>query len=208
MKKTVNARGLSCPQPVLLAKGAIAEADEVTVIVDNEIAVENIRRLAGKLSCDFSVKRKEEGIWDVELRRTGAAAPGAADAPDLESELSCGVATAGKAGPYVVVLADNRMGRGDDSLGDILIRAFMDTLMMIKPLPTTVVCYNAGVKLAAQGSAVLEDLQQLGKAGVNILVCGTCLKHFGIVEQLGVGRVSNMYEILETLAGASRIVRP
>lgn len=208
MKKTVNARGLSCPQPVLLAKEAIAEADEVTVIVDNEIAVENIRRLAGKMSRDFSVKKKEEGIWEVELRRTGAAAPGAADAPDLKSELSCGVPPAGKTGPYVVVLADNHMGRGDDALGDILIRAFMDTLLMINPLPTTVVCYNAGVKLAVRDSAVLEDLQQLGKTGVDILVCGTCLRHFGLVGQLGAGRVSNMCEILEILAGASRIVRP
>ena len=207
MKKTINARGLSCPQPVLLAKEAIAETDEVAIIVDNEIAVENIRRLAGKMSCGFSVK-KEAGIWEVELSRTDTAAPGAADSPDPEPQLACSVAPAGKAGPYVVVLADNRMGRGDDRLGDILIRAFMDTLSMINPLPTAVVCYNAGVKLAVQGSAVLEDLQQLEKTGVDILVCGSCLRHFGLVEQLDAGRVSNMCEILETMAGAARLVRP
>ncbi len=151
MKKTIDARGLDCRQPLLLAKGANAEADEVTVIVDSEIAVENIRRLAGKMSCGFSVTKKENSLWEVELTKTGATAPGAADAPDLEAELSCGVAPAGKAGSYVVVLSDNRMGRGDDTLGEVLIRAFMDTLLMIKPLPTTVVCYNAGVRLAVQG---------------------------------------------------------
>ncbi len=208
MKTTVDARGLSCPEPVLRAKKAIAANEEVTVIVDNQIAVENIRRLSAKAACDFSVTEKASGIWEVALVRTGAANRPAADAGAVEPELSCGIAPVGEAGPHVVVLSDNHMGRGDDILGDVLIRAFIHTLSQLKPLPDTIVCYNAGVKLAVKESAALEDLQQLAQAGVDILVCGTCVNYFSLGDQVAAGRISNMYDILETMAGAARLVRP
>ncbi len=208
MKTTVDARGLACPQPVLLAKKAIAENEEVTVIVDNDTAVENIRRLAAKAACDFSVTEKVSGIWEIALVRTEAANRPAADTGAVEPELSCGVAPAGEAGSLVVVLSDNRMGRGDDVLGDVLIRAFIHTLSQLKPLPATIICYNAGVKLAVKDSMVLDDLQQLAQAGVDILVCGTCVNYFGLGDRIAAGRISNMYDILETMAGAARLVRP
>jgi selenium metabolism protein YedF len=208
MKTIVDARGLACPQPVLLAKKAIAENEEVTVIVDNEIAVENIRRMASKAACSFSVTEREGGIREIALARMGAEGQAPADAISAEPELSCGITPAGKAGPLVVVLSDNHMGRGDDVLGDVLIRAFIHTLTQLKPLPATIVCYNAGVKLAVKDSAVLDDLQQLAKDGVDIIVCGTCANYFGLTEQIGAGRISNMYDILETMAGAARLVRP
>jgi selenium metabolism protein YedF len=208
MKTTVDARGLACPQPVLLAKKAIAENEEVTVIVDNDTAVENIRRLAAKAACDFSVTEKVSGIWEIALVRTEAANRPAADAGAVEPEFSCAVVPAGEAGSLVVVLSDNRMGRGDDVLGDVLIRAFIHTLAQLKPLPATILCYNAGVKLAVKDSTVLDDLQQLEKAGVDILVCGTCVNYFGLGDRIAAGRISNMYDILETMAGAARLVRP
>jgi selenium metabolism protein YedF len=108
----------------------------------------------------------------------------------------------------VVALSDNHMGRGDDILGDVLIRAFLHTLTELRPLPSTIICYNAGVKLAAKDSATLEDLQQLVKAGVDIIVCGTCANYFGLTGQIAAGRISNMYEIVETMAAAGRLVRP
>ena len=108
----------------------------------------------------------------------------------------------------MVVLSDNRMGRGDDVLGDVLIRSFIHTLLQLKPLPDTIICYNAGVKLAAKDSAVLDDLQQLAQAGVDILVCGTCVNYFALGEQIAAGHISNMYDIAETMAGASRLLRP
>ena len=208
MKTTVDARGLACPEPVLRAKKAIAANDEVTVIVDNDTAVENIRRLAAKAACDFSVTKKVPGIWEIALVRTGDANRPSADPGAVESEFSCGVAPSRGAGPLVVVLSDNRMGRGDDVLGEVLIRAFIHTLTQLKPLPATIICYNAGVKLAVKDSAVLEDFQQLAKDGVDIVVCGTCLNFFSLTDQIAAGRISNMYDILETMAGAARLVRP
>jgi selenium metabolism protein YedF len=207
MKTTVDARGLACPQPVLLAKKAIAENEEVNVLVDNEIAVENIRRLAVKTACGFSVTEKEGGVREIALVRTGAAVQPSADAA-AEAGPSCGAAPGKEMGPVVVVLSDNHMGRGDDVLGDVLIRAFIHTLAQLRPLPATIICYNAGVKLAVKDSAVLDDLRQLAHAGVDILVCGTCVNYFGLGDQVAAGRISNMYDILETMAGASRLVRP
>jgi selenium metabolism protein YedF len=207
MKVTVDARGLACPQPVLLAKRAIAENEEVTVIVDNEIAVENIRRLAVKTACGFSVTEKEGGVREIALARTGAAGQAPADA-GAEAGSSCGVASGKEAGPFVVILSDNHMGRGDDVLGDVLIRAFIHTLAQLKPLPETIICYNAGVKLAVKESTVLDDLQQLAQAGVDILVCGTCVNYFNLSDQIAAGRISNMYDIAETMAGAARLLRP
>jgi len=203
----VDVRGLACPHPVILAKKAIAENEEVTVLVDNEIAVENIRRLAAKTACGFSVTEREGGVREIALVRTGAAGQSPADT-GAEAVPSCGVASGKEAAPVVVILSDNRMGRGDDVLGDVLIRAFSHTLAQLKPLPATIICYNAGVKLAVKDSPVLDDFQQLAQAGVDILVCGTCVNYFGLGNQVAAGHISNMYDIAEIMAGAARLLRP
>jgi len=206
MPVIVDARGLGCPQPVIMAKKAIEGNERITVLVDNDMAVENIRRMAGKMACEFSVKEKEAGIWEIALARTGAivqAPPGA-----LEDELACAVVSGHEAGPLVVVLSDNRMGGGDDVLGDILARSFVHTLLQLHPLPDTIICYNAGVKFAVKDSPAVDDLQQLAQAGVDILVCGTCVNYFELGDQVAVGHISNMYDIAETMAGAGRLLRP
>ena len=206
MTVVIDARGLGCPQPVIMAKKAIEENEQVTVLVDNETAVENIRRMADKMACAFSVVKKEDGIWEIALARTNAAIQSPQAVPD--GGMSCDALSGRETGPLVVVLSDNHMGRGDDVLGDILIRSFVHTLLQLKPLPDTIICYNAGVKLAVRGAAALDDLQQLERAGADILVCGTCVNYFGITDQVAVGHISNMYDIAETMAGAGRLVRP
>jgi selenium metabolism protein YedF len=100
------------------------------------------------------------------------------------------------------------MGRGDDELGYVLIRSFIHTLLTLNPLPDTILFYNTGAKLAARDSEVLDDLKQLEKAGVSILVCGTCTNYFGISDTLGAGSISNMYDIASTMAGAGRLITP
>ena len=210
MPETIDARGLACPQPVIMAKKAIEENEQITVLVDNDMAVENIRRLAVKMACGFSVTEKEGGIRNIALVRTGTIdeTKGGGGPGVQENELSCAVVAGKESGPFVVVLSDNHMGRGDDVLGDILIRSFVHTLLQLKPLPDTVICYNSGVKLVVKDSAVLDDLQQLAKDGVDILVCGTCANYFEIGDQVAAGHISNMYDIAETMAGAGRLLRP
>ena len=208
MPVIVDARGLACPQPVILAKEAITKNEEVTVLVDNPIAVENIRRLAEKTACGFSVADKGGGTLEIALTRKGVTDLKPVDSEAIAEEPSFASPPEKGPGPFVVVLSDNHMGRGDDVLGDVLIRSFIHTLPQLKPPPDTIICYNAGVKLAAKDSAVLDDLQQLSQAGVDILVCGTCVNYFALGEQIAAGHVSNMYDIAETMAGASRLLRP
>ena len=67
---------------------------------------------------------------------------------------------------------------------------------------------NGGARLAVEGSPVLEQLRQLEQLEVRVLVCGTCLDHFGARDRLAAGRASNMYEIVDLLSSAERVLRP
>lgn len=200
--KTVDARGLTCPQPVILAKKALEACACVQVIVDNETARENVKRLGAKEGCDVEVEARPDGAYRVRLSRRGGGEPSFPQA-GAYPEPSHAVT-----GPFVVVLSDDRMGRGPDELGQVLMRAFLHTLGEQKERPDTIVFYNSGVKLATRGSAVLDDLTKLAEAGVEMLVCGTCVNYFDIGKDVAVGTVSNMYDIAGVMSRSGRLVTP
>jgi len=106
----------------------------------------------------------------------------------------------------VLAISSEQMGRGDDRLGEVLMRSHLHTLTEIEPRPDTVIFFNGGVKLAVEGSAVLDDLRTLEDQGVSILLCGTCLGHFGLKDKVAAGKISNMYEISETMLKAAWVV--
>jgi len=200
--KIINATGLSCPQPVILAKQAILSHEQVRVIVDNDTALENVRRLGAKLGCEVKSEAKAGGIHEIDLiRKAGAALPKEDFAP-------AGNTAAAPSGPFVIVCAEDKMGRGNDELGSVLIRAFLHTISLEKEKPDVMIFYNTGVKLTIQGSEVLDDLNELAAAGVEILVCGTCLNYFEIKDKLAVGVVSNMYDIAGAMSRAGRLICP
>lgn len=196
MVKFIDAKGLACPQPVLLTKKALEQENEVTVIVDNEPAVENIKRLGNNLGCVLTTERKEDGSFQIHLSHEAGKSPAAS------LDVSCAT------GPLVIAISSDRMGRGDDELGYVLIRSFIHTMLSLDPLPHTVIFYNTGVKLTVKDSEVLDDLKELEKKGVAIIVCGTCTNYFGISHNLGVGTISNMYDIASAMAAAGRLVIP
>ncbi|OPY88418.1 MAG: SirA-like protein [Syntrophaceae bacterium PtaU1.Bin231] len=196
----IDARGLACPQPVILTKKALEKADRIMVIVDDETALENVKRLGAKLGCDVQAEQAGEGTYEIRLSKSAAAKPGQGEAPRPEG----GSAT----GPFVIVFSENRMGRGEDALGDVLVRAFIHTLCQQTVPPDKILFYNTGVKLAALDSAVVDDLKQMEAAGVELLVCGTCVNYFGLSEKIGVGVVSNMYDIADAMCSAGRLVMP
>lgn len=196
MDTVVDCRGLACPQPVIRSKKAMAQSDQVTTIVDNETAVQNVSRMAEKEGYAVSVERKEDGIY-LSLSKAG---------PKGETMPALRTAPPEPQGTTVVLIASDRVGRGDEELGGILIRSFLHTLNEVEPLPETIVFLNAGVKLAVEGSPVLEDLSSLAQRGVQILACGTCLGHFGLKDKIVAGEISNMYSIAETLLGAGKVV--
>jgi len=196
MVKIVDARGLPCPQPVILTRNALSEGDAVTTIVDNETAQHNVTRMAEKAGCSVHVEEKEDGIY-LHITRLEMAQEQATPQPTPSPA----------GGPLVLVIPSEFMGRGEHpELGQILIRGFFHTLGEVEPLPDTIIFLNSGVKLVVEGSPVLEDLQELHERGVEILVCGTCLGYYELKEKVAVGQVSNMYTIAETMLRAGKVV--
>lgn len=187
--KKIDAKGLACPKPVILTKNALDDMEEgkVSTTVDNEIARENLKKLANSLNMECKVEdiSDEEFVVTIEKKKT------------LNKEEE-------KEERYTLAFSSDKMGKGDDELGDILVKSFIYTVTETKPLPNTILFYNGGVKLTVEGSPVLEDIKKLEKEGVEIISCGTCLDFFKLKEKLGVGTISNMYTIYEKLSQADK----
>jgi selenium metabolism protein YedF len=169
-------------------------------LVDNEAARDNVRRFATSQGCEVSVTGEDPDYTIMVTKKAGAVVS--------STERTGEVAPAPSDARLVVKISNRFMGTGDEELGRILIKAFIKTVSEATRKPQSMVFYNSGVHLAVEGSAHLEALKALQDAEVDILVCGTCLDFFGLKERLMVGRVSNMFEIIETLSGADRIVSP
>lgn len=199
----VNAIGDACPIPVVKTLNALKElggAGTVQTLVDNEIAVQNLTRLAESKGCTIETEKRSEKEFCVTITTAGAVA--AAE----NEEISC-IVPAEKKKTVVVVSADH-MGEGSEELGRILIKGFLFALTQQEHLPSTVLFYNGGAKLTTEGSASLEDLQTLEANGVEILTCGTCLDYYGLKDKLAVGGVTNMYVIVEKQMQADLVLRP
>jgi selenium metabolism protein YedF len=195
---TVDCRGLACPQPVIDTKSALEQGSgPLVVIVDSEASCTNVRRFAESQGARVGVEQRG-GEFHLTIE-PGEGAPGGAEPP-----VACSTATRN----LVVYVSSEGMGRGDEELGAVLMAAFLDTLSQFRDEISHVILVNAGAKLAVEGSPVLDQLGQLEELGVQVLVCGTCLDHFGIKDRLAVGSVSNMFAIIETLSRAGRIIRP
>ena len=197
-KLTIDCRGLSCPQPVIQTKKAMEQsgAAELEVLLDNEIACENVSRCA------------QSRCWAV----TGIVREGKEIRLTLkpDSDESCDGASPAAAGEEkVLVYCDcDRMGRGDDGLGEVLMRSFIKSLADMAPQPRRIVFVNGGVRLTTEGSVLLETLQHYEKQGIEIFSCGTCLDYLGLKEKLRVGKATNMFDILNAMWNFDRVVRP
>lgn len=204
-EKVVDARGQLCPQPLILTKRALKElatGQRLRVLIDNEISKNNVARfladngLASSCSIDGSLftllvtKTKEELTH-----------------PDAVAYCVVPEAATGR-GSHVVAVTSDKMGNGPDELGAILMKAFVNAIKEVAPLPSEIVFYNSGVLLTVDGSSVVDSLKELESLGVKILVCGTCVNYFEKKDLVRVGAVSNMYTILDTLTAARSVVRP
>ena len=191
MTRTIDARNLDCPQPVLLTTEALKKADTVTTIVNNEIARQNISRLAKSRGCKVTVEQKEDGIYLTLTKKEAQAA-------EEEPRAASGI---------VLFIASDILGRGENvELGSLLMHSFLNTLGALTSRPESIVFMNNGVKLVADGSAVVGELKQMESQGVEILACGTCLSRLGLTEKIAVGQVSNMYTLADTLLRAEKVV--
>lgn len=200
MEKTIDARGKACPQPVLMTKDAIETMDEgiLTVLIDSEVSRDNVLRFAASQRCTTEVEATG-GDFSIKVIKGNPEAKGA------EKEA---VPEAQKTSNIVVFINASTMGKGNDDLGSILMRAFIKTLKDVEPRPARIIFVNSGVFLTTEGSEVIPDLQEFEKMGIEILSCGTCLDFFHRKESLKVGIISNMYDIASSLIQADRVVKP
>ena len=204
MEKIIDCKGMACPLPVVNAKKAaegLNSGDVLTVLVDNEIAVQNLTRFAGHKGFGVSAQKRDEKEYAVIMTVSGAAA-----AETGEEEITCAVDSRRKG--MLVVLSGNTMGTGDAKLGTSLMKAFVFALTKQDQLPDTILCYNTGAYLTCEGADTLEDLKLLEGEGVTVLTCGTCLDFYGLKEKLAVGGVTNMYDIVERMENAAQIIKP
>lgn len=199
----VNAVGEQCPIPVVKAARALREMTEpgtLEIRVDNEIAVQNLTRMAAghSLAAHWERTGEREYVVTVEV-----SAP-VGGAPLEEPEMVCAPAGGG----LLVAVDTDIMGRGSEELGRTLMKGFLFALTQLPSLPETMLFYNGGAKLTVEGSEALEDLKKLEAQGVEVLTCGTCLNFYGLTDKLAVGSATNMYAIVEKLAGAARVIKP
>lgn len=201
----IDARGLSCPQPVLIAKKTIENsiADIFVVSVDNPISRENVCRFLNNQGFDLELRELASDHFEIEATRNLAAMKHQSTQEDIEPgpEPITGAR-------LVVYLGTCRMGSGDEELGQKLMRGFLRTLIDMHFQPWRMIFINSGVKLTTEDAEAVEALTLLSEKGVEILSCGTCLQHYGVDDRLAVGRSTTMYEVLETLNNASKVISP
>lgn len=231
---TVNAMGDACPIPVVKTKNAIKGLNGngcVEVLVDNEIAVQNLTKMANQKQYGVKSEKLEEGKYRVvmtiegmdSVQDNGSAAGTGETNPEKTNQ---GETMSGENGvtgarqeacvscipdgrrDTLVVISSRYMGNGDEELGRILMKGFIYALTQQDSLPSTVLFYNSGAFLTCEESPELEDLKSLEAQGVEIMTCGTCMNHYGLQDKLMVGSVTNMYSIVEKMMQAGHIVKP
>lgn len=196
--KEIDARGLACPAPVLLTKAAIEEEREgrLVIIVDNKASRENVSLFLESKNFNFSVAEKGDA-FHITAEGEAGAIPGSKEAETGRDE---------DAEKIMVMATTDRMGSGDDELGLKLMANFIKTLKEMGPSLWRLVFVNSGVKLTIAGSEVLPELQALEASGTKILVCGTCLTHFDLLEAKQVGETTNMLDIVTALQLAGKVI--
>ena len=199
--KTLNMIGKPCPIPVVEAKKILLQpgAKGVNVLVDNIIAVQNLKKMAAGLGCNFSYRPKGRSQYAAVIRMMGEDSKTETDTqeepePDAVS------------GGVTFLITGDQIGTGEEEGGKKLMKSFLYTLPRSSAAPDTILLVNAGVKLAVQGADTLDDLKSIAADGTKILACGQCLDYYGLTDKLAVGEITNMLEIIEILASAEKAI--
>jgi selenium metabolism protein YedF len=198
IEEKLDCRGMACPNPVLKAKEIIdrGNVEKLSITVDNPAAKENVSRFLSRMGYEVGLGEQEGHFEVTGTKGESVAACEVMDEPKTQSQES----------RIAVLVGTDRMGKGDDELGRKLITSFITTLKEMGPELWRLILLNGGVKLTVEGSECLEALHALEKQGVHILVCGTCLNHFGILEKKQVGETTNMLDIVTAMQLAGKVI--
>lgn len=209
---TLDMRGYPCPQPLIKTRRlwkTLAAGEQFQVLVDNDIAHLNLVSFLNDQGAGPSVQKEGGDCWVIVATRTADSAISNATvmtkpAVNTTPEVSIALQPAN----YIVVLKSDCMGHGDDDLGRLLVKGYLNTLRELDNKPTAIILYNGGALVANQGSGAEAALKALEEDGVDVIVCGACVDFFAIKETLAAGRISNMYEIAEKIAHTGHVVYP
>ena len=200
MSKTIDARGLPCPQPVLKTKEAVErmKGESLIIIVNNRESSDNVQRFLSHTGVGIAKIDEKDGDFYIHTLEIGAGV----QAASVSETTVCAPAPAGTA----IFINKDRIGHGSDELGTNLMKAFIATIKDLSVQPKTICFMNSGVTLATEGAPTVPYLKELEERGIELLVCGTCLSYFNLKERLAVGRISNMYDISETMLKSSKVI--
>jgi selenium metabolism protein YedF len=193
----IDCRGLACPQPVITTKQALGQfkGRELIVIVDNVISCNNVERFVHSQGCSVEIKEQGQDFY-LHIQKPSREHEEKATGIDLREK------------KVVVYINSQLLGGGDQALGSFLMKAFLKTLLDLEPRPSRLILVNSGVQLAAEGSNVLETLQGLSEKGVEIVCCGTCIDFYELKGKMRIGLISNMYDIIQSMLEADRVLKP
>ncbi|MFH0725740.1 MAG: sulfurtransferase-like selenium metabolism protein YedF [Pseudomonadota bacterium] len=194
--KEIDARGLACPAPVLQAKAALQDErpDSLRIVVDNAASQQNVQRFLESQGFQTTLEQKGADYFVT----------GSCGSEPKQQPVPVEKASGDK--KNMVMCATDRMGFGDDALGLKLMVNFLRTLKEMGPDLWRLIFVNNGVKLTIDGSEALPDLKALEKGGLKILVCGTCLTHFNLLERKQVGETTNMLDIVTAMQLADKVI--
>lgn len=185
---TLDAQGKNCPIPVIMAKNALKEGvKELTILVDNKIAAQNLEKLANNAGKSYSCK-EENGVFTIVISGEGKAA----------SEQ--------QAGDWAVFVTEKGIGTADNELGGNLLKMYLYTLTQAESIPGSIIFMNEGVR-ALENEEIQQSLAELTIRGVKLVFCGTCLNFYGISHLCAAENVSNMYDIVEEMAKYNKVVK-
>jgi len=192
MEKIVDTRGFSCPHPVIMTKKALddKQAENITTIVDNKVALENVIRMVKSQGYDLNVEDKG-GDYFIHIIK---------GAQDSNIPLN-------KPDEIAVLISSNLFGEGSEELGSVLMRSFLYSLTQLEGKVKTIIFMNSAVFLTTEGSEVLDHLKTMEEDGVQLLSCGTCLDYYQLKDRLKVGKVTNMYSATEVLTNADKVIK-
>ncbi len=186
-----------CPYPVVeTRKQMLANPGvDLEVCVGDAAGRDNVSRLAEKMGYSASAAAAGSGFV-LTLSASG-------EAPKTQA-----VAPESPAGKTIIYCGSDQMGQGEGDLGYVLMRNFLATLLEMDPLPAIILFVNSGINLTTTGSEVLETLKKLQERGIDIASCGLCLDFYHKKDQVEIGRVTNMFEMVEVQCQAARVICP
>ena len=193
----LDCKGLACPSPVLKTKELLESTvvDSLRVLVDNEAAKQNVSRFMQSRGYSASVEDIEGGFAVIGTKGADG------EACEIMSDAELGISDL----KTMIMIATDKMGSGDDVLGERLMVNFLSTLKEMEEL-WRLVFVNNGVKLTVEGAETLPVIQELEKSGVSVLVCGTCLTFFDLLDKKQVGETTNMLDIVTSMEVAEKVI--